>query len=383
MTSMVTGLRPFRHVVVVAALLVLWTGVAAAQSLTLSTEIKRIRFDPSGPDGRGVALAGTGIAMPDDASAAITNPAALRLLVRSEIVGWAGGRFLDVDHLAGDPGPSRSPDDVPFVSSRKGYYEFGFAFAYPGRRLSAGAYYRVLSEAPDWFQYGASASYMLRDDLSIGGTLHIDQLTTSNARADSIEQLKPTVHLGILYSPTSRLHVGLVHRRGARHEMVDAIFDTRSGEIIDTREYALSLPDVTGAGFGARLTESTSALVEVSRTRYSQLAPGFAAQLLPVGASLADVTIEDSIEVRAAIEQAVRVGTKALAIRGGVWREHAHVTRYVGADPFWRAVFPDEAPRMHLTFGAGFSSERFGVNVGVDVARDFGRLVASAAARFR
>jgi hypothetical protein len=294
-----------------------------------------------------------------------------------------GGRFITVD-LMGDPSSDPSPNDT-LTAHRNGAYELAFSFAYPGRRVSAGGYYRILSELTNWFQYGGSVAYALRDDISVGATLHVDQLATSDARGSTIEQLKPTLHLGLLYSPSSRVHVGLVHQPGVRHSMVDPILSGGiSPEIVGTVEYELRLPDVTRVGVGFRVTESTTVVVEGSKTRYSQLAPAFAAQLLLTTSKPTDVVIDDSREVRVAVEQAVRLGTKTLALRGGAWREDPHQTTYVGPDPLLRTLFtPDARTRVHVTGGIGFSSERFGVGVGADVARDFRRLVATGAVRFR
>jgi hypothetical protein len=348
------------------------------------TGLKRTLFDPSAPDARGLALAGTGIGMPDDATAVITNPAALRLLVRTEIVASAGSRFLDLDLLRGELPQVPSPDDVPFTSVRDGSYEVAGAFAYPGRRLGAGGFYRVRGgsywfNSQTWFQYGGSVAWSIRGDLSVGATLNIDQWTTSGTSGG--EQLKPALHVGVSYSPSSRIHVGAVHRRGVVHTSATQIHDPATVEV-QYREYSLNLPDVTGAGVGVRVTDRTRILADVSRTRYSQLEPGFAAELVPSGD--VDVEVADSTELRLAIEQAIAVGNKALLLRGGVWREHAHPLTYLGADPFWQAVFPpDDEPRVHLTVGIGFSGEYVGVSVGADLARDFTRMLATAAVRFR
>ena len=355
----------------------------SAQS-TFDTSLKRTLFDPSAPDARGMALAGTGIGMPDDATAVITNPAALRLLVRTEIVASAGSRFLDLDLLQGELPQVASPDDVPFTSFRDSHYEVAGAFAYPGRRFGGGGFYRVRGgsywfTSQTWFQYGGSIAWSIRQDLSVGATLNIDQLTTSGASHG--EQLKPALHVGVSYSPSSRIHVGAVHRRGVVHESAAQIYDPAAIDV-PYREYSLNLPDVTGAGVGVRVTDRTRILTDVSRTRYSQLESSFAAELLPSGD--ADVAVADSTELRVAIEQAIALGNKALLLRGGVWREHAHPLTYLGADPFWRAVFPpDDKPRVHLTAGIGFSGEYFGVSVGADLARDFTRMLATAAVRFR
>ena len=375
-------ISPPRLVLLGLAMVVASAGPSAAQYS--SSEVKTKLYDPSAPDGRSLALAGTGIAMPDDATAVMTNPAGLRLLVRKELISTAGIRRLDFDVMEGQLPEVLSPETLPLTRSRLNYTELFFAYAHPGRRIGAGAFYRVHYRSSDtWFQYGGSVAVSIREDLSIGATLNIDQLT-ANTSTSSGEQLKPAMHVGVSYSPHSRVHVGVVHRRGVVHDFATPINVDPITFEYEFREYQLNLPDVTGAGVGFFVTDQTRVLAEMSRTRYSQLAPAYAARLLPIGEDLDDVTIADSTELRLAIEQSIAVGTKALQVRGGVWREHAHPVTYVGADPIRQALFPpDDKSRVHLTAGVGLSAEYFGVSVGADVARDFNRLLATAVVRFR
>src|SRR5687767_12050611 len=73
---------------------------AQTQAPPLALEIlKRIRFDLPAPTVRSLSLGGTGIGMPDDAGAVMSNPAALRLISRGEIVGAYGFHEASVSEI--------------------------------------------------------------------------------------------------------------------------------------------------------------------------------------------------------------------------------------------------------------------------------------------
>jgi hypothetical protein len=364
------------------AALVFSVAATAAGQPTVTDRDKRIQFDPSAPTARGTALAGVGIGMPDDASAAMTNPAALRLLVRSEASGSVGGRFAQMD-LVAQPAGTR-PSSLIFEDHTEGTYELGFSFAYPSSRVAAAAYQRTLSELTGWHQYGGAASISLASNFSIGGALHVDQLTTFDESGEIIEQLKPTFQVGALYSPHPRVHLGVVHRRGAVHDMTSVFYDSTGTAIRGSHRFTLHLPDVTGAGAGVRLGERARVLAEVTRTRYSQLAEGYAGLLFASTETALAVAVRDSTELRIAGEYAVPAGSNSAVIRGGVWREERHPVVYTGGEPVWQALFPQaEGARVHGTFGAGIGSERYELSVGADLAGDFRRAMVSFIARFR
>jgi hypothetical protein len=356
---------------------------------------------------RSMALGGTGIGMPDDASAAALNPAAMRLLVRPEVSGTFRlhqARFLEISNPTLPVG--FRPDDITMARFGGGRREeVAIAVAAPAGRLAAGGFY-VGGESSGVQRAGGSVAYSVLPTLSIGGGLVInivnagfgycrDQITPSPdfscpvATGGSVRNhdegrdvdIRYGFQIGASWSPTPRVSFGLVHRRGTDHPFTTSIY--MAGQRGPTSTTELHIPDQTGAGVGLRVTELFRVFVDATQVRHSQAEPAILSALRPITDDLSPFSMADGTELRGGAEYTIPFRDNSITLRGGFWREPAPGVRYDGDNPFWRVLLPNNpAAVLHRTGGVGFGNRRFEVAVGVDFADSIRALACGGVARF-
>jgi long-subunit fatty acid transport protein len=407
------------------ALMTASTTVAWAQPPSLGVQVLRaLDLTPPPHGARSVGLAGTGIGMPDDATAAALNPAALRLLVRAEVTGTVRLHQRYAPALANVSLPATAADlsfgREPFTRNE----EVSFAVAYPFARFAVGGFY-VGGETPtvslpgvttprDAFltngaafggsgiqQWGASVSVSLHPTLSIGAGLLADitryhaqwcqQFTTAIASSCSVlltsatdEKMRFGYQVGGSWSPTPRVSVGVVSRRGTTHPLTTALAIAPAGRTLATWTADLRTPDQVGAGVGVRVTELFRLLADVTRTNYSQTTAGVASILQTTIAAPSELETPDATQLRLGAEYAIPFRENSIALRGGIWREDAHAVTYLGANPFWRSILPaDTGAVVHRTVGVGFGTGRFEAGAGADLSDTIKTFIVSALLRFK
>ena len=263
------------RICVLAGLLLASPASASAQVINLQG-ITALRFDAAPLTARTVAMAGAGIGMPDDATAALTNPAALRLLVRGEFAGSVYGDIAYVPVVTGGrltktPAATLVPAELQIENSRTRTHNpppFFLALAYPTTHVTVAGYalYRarqageltVLAELPSgttsvllpaqgftqtdraFYQASLAVSVSPMATLSVGGAVVVDQVKVMTflpertvevprppfpplieqraVQAETTGQPRLGYRAGVSWSPTSRVHVGAVYDRGTAHQ---------------------------------------------------------------------------------------------------------------------------------------------------------------------
>lgn len=431
------------RVCVFAGLLVLVPLVASAQVVNLQGATA-LRFDAAPLTARTVAMAGTGIGMPDDATAALTNPAALRLLVRGELVGGVYGEVIHLPIVTGGmlakaAGGTLVPTQLQVEDTRLKTFNpppFFLAVAYPTTHVTVAGYaiYRAQQSATltplaesssgaafvnlvpglgqggtqrNFMHVGLAVSASPSPTLGVGGAIVMNSLQTGawlpersvevprpplppvlqQRQVHAATDMRPRVgfRVGVSWSPAPRLHVGAVYDRGSDHLSMTTLEALPGGNVVSRLENArLHLPDVIGLGAGVRVTETLRVTGDVRRVRYSQLKPFFAGLLQTAPANETSLDLGDATELRLGTEYVVPVGSKAIALRAGTWRDSAHSLIYTGTDPVLREVFKERiGARMHGTVGVGFVAGSVEIAAGGDVADAQKTVIVSTTVRFK
>jgi hypothetical protein len=138
-------------------------------------------------------------------------------------------------------------------------------------------------------------------------------------------------------------------------------FGVPPGEILlQATGFPVDFPDIYGLGFvyqgpGGHLTVS----FQWDRVEYSDI---------PTSLNLDDVTMDDVNEIHLGAEYVFFEATPIIALRLGTWLEPDHQMRSTGYDPFDRALQPRGDDELHYSAGLGIATQRFQIDLAVDLA---------------
>jgi len=400
---------------------VLATGIQDASAQT--TAQFPIRFDFLNPGARSLAMGSAFIGAADDATAAFTNPAGLAFFGTRQVSIEGRFKQLDTPYLAGGrvsgsptgigadtiAGPVRAIDTdseltpsfiavvlpiggrMSFTAYRHDLVRVSNTFVYSGAFQLAPFFGQVqttrdipLSGTRDVsvVNYGGSiARSWLNEQLALGAgvaisVFHLDSsfarhgfvsdiyspvdLTLIGATAtQSGDDIGVTANVGALWRTSdNRLSIGTTYRHGARfsftqHDVV------RANDLDLTRTGRFNVPDVWGAGFAWRLSDTWRIVADYDRVQDSQIKSDFIDfQALSSGRQ-AQLTVDDANEIHAGVEYRLSIGGRSIALRGGTWYDPAPSVRYTptaandAVDVLLSAMLPGGTAVEHYTFGAG------------------------------
>jgi hypothetical protein len=81
-----------------------------------------------------------------------------------------------------------------------------------------------------------------------------------------------------------------------------------------------------------------------------------------------DVVLDDTDELRLGVEYLILQSTPLVALRVGGWIDPDHRVRYLGDDPFARAIFQPGEDTFHYAAGIGLVFSSFQLDLGVDIS---------------
>ncbi len=126
---------------------------------------------------------------------------------------------------------------------------------------------------------------------------------------------------------------------------------------------SIAFPDVYGLGVAYRSAGgSVTVGLEWDRVEYSSIVESLESPL----SDIAHVAMDDADELHIGVEYVILDSTPLIAIRLGGWRDPDHQVRYLGDDPFARAIYPPGEDALHGALGFGIAFERFQLDLGVD-----------------
>jgi hypothetical protein len=361
-----------------------------------------IQFDFLNPSARSLALGSAFVALADDATASLVNPAGLIALTRPEVSFEVRYRrfeqpFLTGGRLSGEPtgmgvdriaGPqfttigdtAVAPAFVSAVLPRGRLRVAGFRhellgleqrFASQGvfqwrgfdNRDTASSAVRTL----DVDTYGASAAYEFRR-LWLGGSLLIqkfglgfefdrfvfdEQYDPPNPERHVFRFTQDGDDIGVgatigALIPISGVNVGVAYKRSPRFE-----FSSFSGGAVGSQQRTVDtfkVPDTLAIGVSAMINDRFLVTTEYTRVFHSQLRSDYVVVLARQGESrprLDRFTIDDANEFHVGVEYLLPL-PKRPAIRGGFWFDPDHSVHY---DPTAAYDFLDERIDVSLSSG--------------------------------
>lgn len=191
-------------------------------------------------------------------------------------------------------------------------------------------------------------------------------------------------------SPEKRWSVGGVYRQGSAFTFrAESRSEPQALQSFDPKDQpaVFHVPDVYGAGFAFRPSDSFRLAFDYDRIRYSQLTQGFVdifdlATLAPQQSRELDrFVIDDAGELHLGMEYGFLRHWPVLTLRAGAWYEPDHSLRFEGENVGFRAVFRRRGDQMHYTAGAGLALRRLQVDAAVDYSKRVSVIALSAGFR--
>lgn len=174
---------------------------------------------------------------------------------------------------------------------------------------------------------------------------------------------------GFLWSVTERWKVGGAFRQGPEfpYHLVNRAGPASGlpvGTVIDAvTGRSIAFPDVYALGLAYRSAGgSVTVGFEWDRVEYSSIVESLES---PVS-DIAHVAMDDADELHIGLEYVMLDTTPLVALRLGGWRDPDHQVRYLGDDPFARALFPPGEDALHWALGFGIAFRSFQLDLGVD-----------------
>lgn len=384
---------------------------AGDKGLTNSETFSGFQFNFNNPGARALGMGGAFVAVADDATAVIANPAGLVILQRPELSGEVKfTRFNNTVNAfsnsaaegASNTLHSRDFDDSVVTPSF-------FSFVYPTERLVVAAFVREQINYESTFQtegiffndpanggvvrllpvrsqleiralnFGLGAAVNLEKEHpllpNIGASLEfsigrirsrLERFGTQGANGPpdfsnliSTETVDGTdlgvgFNVGALWHPVRDLGVGIVYRRGPRYDMHQTI--NVVGGPSTVFDFGFKVPDVAAAGISYRFFERLTLAFEASYIQYSQLVKGFQVPLADSNAT--KYKIDDALELHLGAEYIFFVKDIPLAARAGFYTNPDHKIRYTGgqhdaSEAAERLLYAGGKDRYHGTVGLG------------------------------
>jgi long-chain fatty acid transport protein len=207
----------------------------------------------------------------------------------------------------------------------------------------------------------------------------VAQATASlkNGRIEDKEETDTTFAVGFKWSPTDKISVGGVYKKGP--QFVTPVFFA-SGltgfEFIEAGDTTFHIPDVAGLGISVRPLPALTVNVDAVRVQYSNLVDNFAALVGDVAAlDESPFTANDVVELHLGAEYFF--STKIpFALRAGYWRDPAHSVEWTGPlnNPSFIAeamLFPKGEAQNHFSIGAGVAWPRFQIDAAYDTSEQY------------
>jgi long-subunit fatty acid transport protein len=197
-----------------------------------------------------------------------------------------------------------------------------------------------------------------------------------NGAVDIQEETDTTFAAGFKWSPTDKISVGGVYKKGPT--FVAPFFfagQSTNFEFVKAAETTFHIPDIAGLGVSVRPLPALTVNVDAVRVQYSNLVDDFVATVADVRAIEAPFTAKDIVELHAGAEYFF--STKIpFALRAGFWRDPAHSVTWTGPlnDPSFIAesmLYPKGDAQNHISVGAGIAWPRFQIDAAYDSADQY------------
>jgi long-subunit fatty acid transport protein len=384
--------------------------VAGDKGLTNSETFSGFQFNFNNPGARSLGMGGAFVAVADDATAVIANPAGLVILQRPELSGEVKfTRFTNtINAYSNTPAEgatnslhSREFEDFVVTPSF-------FSFVYPTERLVVAAFIRELINYESTFEtqgiffadpaggvvrllpvksaleikalnFGLGAGLNLEKENpwlpNIGASLEfsvgrirsrLERFGTQGAngppdpsnllQTETVDgtDLGVGFNVGALWHPIKDMGVGIVYRRGPRYDVQQTF--TPAGGASAVFDLGFKVPDVSAVGISYRFFERLTVALEASYIQYSQLVERFQ---VPLAESIATkYELDDALELHLGAEYVFFIKEMPFAARAGFYTNPDHKIRYTGgartaSEAAEGLLYASGKDRYHGTAGLG------------------------------
>ena len=364
---------------------------AGDKGLVNSETFSGFQFNFNNPGARALGMGGAFVAVADDATAVIANPAGLVILQRPELS--AEVKFTKFTNSFS--AFSNTPADAPGMNYRSKDFDDSvvtpsfFSFVYPTERLVVAAFVReqinykssfdtngVFVQDPSSvgcigqpagicrlspskseleitsLNFGLGVGLNLEKENAllpnIGGSLEFSvgkirsrlqrfNVTSPTGPPDfsalmSTEGVDGTdlgiaFNIGALWHPVKDLGLGVVYRRGPRYDMTFTFTNETNGASTST-PFGFKVPDVIAGGVSYRFFERLTLAFEATYIQYSQLVKNFQ---VPLADSVGKkYRVDDALELHVGGEYIFFVKDIPFAARAGFYTNPDHKIRYTG-----------------------------------------------------
>jgi long-subunit fatty acid transport protein len=380
---------------------------AGDKGLTNSETFSGFQFNFNNPGARSLGMGGAFVAVADDATAVIANPAGLVILQRPELS--AEVKFTRFNNTIN--AFTNTPSDGETATVRSRDFDDSvvtpsfFSFVYPTERVVLAAFVRELINYKSSFETegvfiaaGGNRLLPVRSDLeiralnfglgaginlekenpllpNIGASLEfsigrirsrLDRFGTQGALGPpdfnnllSTETVDGTdlgigFNVGALWHPVKDMGVGIVYRRGPRYDTQQTLTVVNGPSAVF--DFGFKVPDVAAAGVSYRFFERLTVAFEATYIQYSQLVENFQ---VPLADSIATrYKVDDALELHLGAEYVFFVKDMPLAARAGFYTNPDHKIRYPGparnlSEVGERVLYAGGKDRYHGTAGLG------------------------------
>lgn len=386
-----------RLFVLTAAAALYFGGLAFAQTNDQIYRSWRWTADPAAA--RMGGLAGAFVAVADDASAALSNPAGLVQLSKTELTSGLTARRAGKTG-AGAHDPLRSVTGLGLTGGAAGLSEKWRIAAYlfrpqdrrtgigdsaPGSVPIFGYLNTQISEA------GVAVGWQTIPHLSLGTRMTATHLKLEGQQVDSTGALpaevgvasgetRVTCSVAALYQLARTVRLGLSAQPGASYRVARTA--NRAGQAVDTGSVSnLRQPGVAASGVAWQLTTKVLVTAQLDYVRYSEVARSMVVRQGDAAAH--DYLLQDAVEPRLGVEVSIPLDAVSLQLRGGVHSEASGFLVYRGSALLDSNTFRGGVRRTLAAVG-GSVVTRSGFRL--DVAARFGpeqtELLATTGLRF-
>jgi long-subunit fatty acid transport protein len=377
--------RSFIGLMLAAALVMAAPRAAFAQS---NDEVfPQLTWNFATPGARANAMGRAFIGLADDATASVTNPAGLVQLTRPQLYLEIKSSDLRVKRLSAvDSLFTLSPTEfgstqtsVPFFAvsapigsrfsvsfTRHEYLRHEEDFDLDPRPIPGTNNVFFGIEASSQFlgtTYAGSIAMTVTPELQVGVSLTFNQLTADSvanrfasqflgpgqfevARGTTIvnrtridaDDAKAGAVVGALYRPNDKVAVGVTFTKGPKFGIEQTLEINTSGAANTTfitgtgfpKPVTIHVPDRIGAGLAVRPTSRLLVAFDVQRIGYSSLANDFTIVFNTAVLTGDEYSVDDVVEVHAGGEFLLVGGSRRVFIRGGVFTNPDHRTKFGG-----------------------------------------------------
>jgi long-subunit fatty acid transport protein len=360
----------------------------AAQQIKVPNNGLQFQFSP--PGARALGMGATFVALADDATAAVSNPAGLTILTKPEV----SGQFRVSEYSAVLP---RYLEDSTLEASETVSSLSFLSFVKPWSKASLGVYYfqstnykMTQSETDSGFlfgfpvevsasfqeelkldNFGASFAYKVHPKVSLGASVFGSAISRDRREGfvlgfegvgdaswqDSIvgDETKVGFTAGALFNPNGKVSGGITYTYNPEFTLDRTVTSSIFGDTTRERTAALSfqVPQVLSAGIGLRPTEKWVVSAEVKAISYSDLSY----DTEDAEGNPERVALDNGTEFHLGTEYTLIAGQTPVSLRAGYFYE-----------PDYDGLEAIDSAQNHITFGLGAV---FGGKFQIDAAANF------------